>query len=453
MRKIDAYSMMIVGKYLMTSDDYRRVILVNSKFRDLLDKYKYNPHRDLKLFHNIETQVLYSKVDKIKEGMYRYIIAYDINYKQYLEFPELIRNKMEFRNLKLTEMNVLEYSTLINYIGTLGTQLKTIHDQVTPFSMKTYIIPDKINSIEINTFNSSELLRKVVFPSSLTSIGNYAFKKCPQLTTVDLPKNLLVIGNEAFSKSIQKITIPNKVKRIGARCFEGCLLKRFELPISVYELGRGCFEYNTRLTEVILSPYIRSIPPNCFLECISLQNIVIPEGITSIENKAFFHCGLKSLVLPFSITSIAFDAFDSSSITKLVQRNNKKIQYPVSLFEAILFDNSSTQCNNIHYTKQDINFIENDLFNKVSVIEEQSFINSGISSINLPPSLKEIKQFAFYNCSKLTSVSIPTSVTLIETYAFVKTPILNLKIPLHLKESLSEFDPSTCEFANIFLIN
>ena len=35
--KVDSYSMLIVGKYFMTSDDYRRIILVNSKYYDLLD--------------------------------------------------------------------------------------------------------------------------------------------------------------------------------------------------------------------------------------------------------------------------------------------------------------------------------------------------------------------------------------------------------------------------------
>ena len=41
-----------------------------------------------------------------------------------------------------------------------------------------------------------------------------------------------------------------------------------------------------------------------------------------------------------------------------------------------------------------------------------------LTNISIPQSVTIIEQYAFYNCSSLTSVTIPTSVTSIGGYAF-----------------------------------
>lgn len=46
------------------------------------------------------------------------------------------------------------------------------------------------------------------------------------------------------------------------------------------------------------------------------------------------------------------------------------------------------------------------------------FENSGLKSIVIPDSVKEIGHAAFSNCSKLVSVTIPISVSTIDNYAF-----------------------------------
>ena len=67
--------LMIIGKYFESCNDYINVIKVNSKYKELLLMYKYNPISNCDLFPNIETQhfYVYSDIFYRKRSMFRYI--------------------------------------------------------------------------------------------------------------------------------------------------------------------------------------------------------------------------------------------------------------------------------------------------------------------------------------------------------------------------------------------
>ena len=52
------------------------------------------------------------------------------------------------------------------------------------------------------------------------------------------------------------------------------------------------------------------IPEGIFSSCISIKNIIIPEGVTKIEKYAFAGCPVLNLTLPTSLLEIEYDAFD-----------------------------------------------------------------------------------------------------------------------------------------------
>ena len=56
-----------------------------------------------------------------------------------------------------------------------------------------------------------------------------------------------------------------------------------------------------------------------------VRELVIPEGVTSIENYAFDNCvSLISISLPNSLTSIGTDAFKNTNLTTIIFPNNLK---------------------------------------------------------------------------------------------------------------------------------
>jgi len=116
-----------------------------------------------------------------------------------------------------------------------------------------------------------------------------------------------------------------------------------------------------------------------FNSCTMLEEVELPEGITSIGQYAFYNCSsLTSLKLPESLTSIAQYAFyNCSSLEKLT------------------------------------------LPKKITSLVGWTFHNcSGLTSIELPEGITSIGEFAFYNCSSLKELRIPDSVTTIAYNVF-----------------------------------
>ena len=157
------------------------------------------------------------------------------------------------------------------------------------------------------------------------------------VTGVQLPVGLTVIGDSAFEKSgISTVIIPNTVREIRASAFRDCKnLESISIPDSV-TIGDGIlqgsgiksFTFPARLIAM------KRIPRLMFSGS-SLEKIVIPEGIVTIEEVAFSDCkNLTSVTLPSTIKSIDGYAFAScTSLTEvIIPENVTSISFEVSYF-------------------------------------------------------------------------------------------------------------------------
>jgi hypothetical protein len=185
-----------------------------------------------------------------------------------------------------------------------------------------------------------------------------------------------VSGYQDKDKISGTVVIPSTYKgypvtRIDDRAFIGCTkLTSITIPASVTRIGDWAFEDCTDLTTVNIAEdsQLQYIGRSAFYGCASLISITIPAGVTEIG----FYTGLG-------------DEGAFSGCTSL---------------QSVIFETGS----------------------QLQIIQTQTFMNcTSLTSINIPEGVMSIGGLeggAFRNCSSLTSITIPASVTSIDDWAF-----------------------------------
>lgn len=130
-------------------------------------------------------------------------------------------------------------------------------------------------------------------------------------------KPVTAIGDYAFYYLYpRRITFAegSQITSIGDYAFAGCVnLENIDIPDNVTTIGYCAFFQCTSLNSVIFPDgrKLTTIDDGAFADCENLKNIDIPAGVTSIGIGAFQYCtSLTDIEIPASVTSIGAYAFD-----------------------------------------------------------------------------------------------------------------------------------------------
>lgn len=176
------------------------------------------------------------------------------------------------------------------------------------------VIPESVINICAQAFYDCTSLKNVTIPSSVTSIGDSAFGYCTSLVNIVIPEGVTSIGSWVFSdcKYLTSITIPDSVTSIGSYAFFNCnSLKK----VFINDLSAWCgisFTYHGYANPLFYDGAL-------YLNNELVTELIIPEGVTEIKDRAFFgYSSLTYVSIPNSVTNIGSSAFeDCNNLRKI----------------------------------------------------------------------------------------------------------------------------------------
>lgn len=282
--------------------------------------------------------------------------------------------------------------------GTLSIGSSAFRDNT---ALKSIVIPEGVTSIGNHAFFGCSALESVVLPASLTSIGRYAFFGCKALKSLVLPENVVSIGTYAFYQcsALTSVTFGSKIRTIYNGAFNNCTNLK---TVQISDLAAWCnIEFGSENGNPLALDGAK-----LYVGDQVITELVIPEGVTAIDNFAFYGTNIRSVTIPDSVASIGYAAFSGSAIERLV------------LNAALIDDSAFSNCTSLTSVtfKDGVHYINDSAFenctalssvtfgNGLLYVGDEAFRHTAVKNITLPASLRSIESTAFYSCESLTDV-------------------------------------------------
>ena len=259
------------------------------------------------------------------------------------------------------------------------------------YQMREY---PRIGKIGDNTFSQFKNLISVILPWRRDfQIGDYAFYGCNSLTSVYAYTN----ANDALSAEGLMY-----VSNVGVKAFMGTSIRCSKIGTDALSLG--------------------TISTQAFYGCTGITELTI-DNVSKIDEQAFGDCSyLARLTFGDDVYAISSDAFKGCVNLQAIHIGKNVPKYTCwnTIFPASLgaLETITVSADNANYLSTATNCLVDKkdftlylgtnssvIPNTVKIIGVDAFNGcSGLSTINIPASVTEIRGNAFLNCTRLASV-------------------------------------------------
>ena len=296
-------------------------------------------------------------------------------------------------------------------------------------------------------FSNQRYLTKVIIPSTIKYVGSYAFNhNCPSLGEIVFNATECTDerrrGNSPgyFSDALSRITFGEYVLRIPSYLLYGCSgLQEVILPNNLTSIGNYSFDGCGLLSQVTLPESLETIGSGAFQNCTSLSTLTIPENVSHIDNGAFWYTPIETLYYNAINCHLGYSTRAMGGVFNADALKNLIIGDKVEIIPSLLADG--------------INLTSLTVGESVKTIEDDAFINGAkklnslvwkaIDIAKMPRnwSCNNLSQLTFgnkvtripdelcLNARNLKNIELPSSVTTIGEKSFSGTGIKSISIP------------------------
>ena len=238
------------------------------------------------------------------------------------------------------------------------------------------------------------------------------------------------------SPTIEQSRRTMKISGIGPKAFQNSGLTKIQITIPLDFIGDGAFKNSEMLTEVNLEgTSLSQISSSCFANCKSLETVILPSSIVSINNLAFSHTKLSIFKFPSSLETIGNDAFQYTPLTKITLKGTNIKEIGLHAFfncsELKEFEAPTSLETISRSALSATGLTEIKLPSGISTIGKSAFAyNSLLTSADLSATkIEKLEEFIFTRCQQLSSIILPSTVKTIGDCALSETDLTEFVIP------------------------
>lgn len=159
-------------------------------------------------------------------------------------------------------------------------------------------------------------------------------------------------------------------------------------------------KYKGSSGDVVIPDGVTVIGNRAFAWCKGLEAVTIPQSVTTIGDSAFCYCGnLRSVVIPENVTTIKRDAFSNCRALTSVTLTESLVEIENGAFSSC---KALTQVQLPAGLKR--------LGQPKQLLDSGVFQDSGVTEIEIPQNMEYIGYRAFKSCTELRTITVPGSI-------------------------------------------
>ncbi len=336
-------------------------------------------------------------------------------------------------------------AVLMLALCSLGARAATTYDfEVDGQYFKILSADDKTVAFSRNT--SAAYSGDIVIPASVTYDGvtytvTEIYDQCwygnSNVTSVTMPNTIVKMGYRVghAANGMTSITLSPNITEIGEWAFRSnTKLTELTLPEELRAISTYMVGYCSNITEMVIPDKVEYIGTQAFAGCSKMHKVTIGAAVDSIYEKAFYNLSKMDTLIVRATTppGVGTDALTKISRTDciLYVPEASMALYsstaPWSEFENLRAYDSSASGDEEYFTVAGVTYHVTDKANSVVEVYKSAeepyagtvVIRNSVNYADKDYSVTAVADSAFYGCSTLASLTLPSAIANIGNYAF-----------------------------------